>query len=65
MGGAGRGGEAVSPEERRREWHARYNRSSKGQARNRAYEARHPERAQRVRTGFIAQDAARIRKEQA
>ena len=47
--------------EQRREAHARYNRSSKGQARNRAYEARHPERAQRIRTGFIAKDATRQR----
>jgi hypothetical protein len=53
----------MSPEERRRERHARYNRSAKGQARNLAYESRHPERAQRVRTGFIAQDAARQREE--
>lgn len=35
------------PQERRREQHARYNRSSKGLARNRAYETRHPERKMR------------------
>jgi hypothetical protein len=43
----------MTPEERRRERYARYNRSVKGQARDRAYEARHPERKLRwpVRQG--------------
>jgi hypothetical protein len=49
----------MSTDEKRREYHRRYNASSKGQARNARYEARHPERRQRVRTGFIAQDASR------
>jgi len=35
----------------------RYNRSLKGQQRNRRYEDKHPERKNRNRTGFIARDA--------
>jgi hypothetical protein len=31
-------------DEKRREWHRRYNASSKGRARNARYEAKHPER---------------------
>lgn len=42
-----------------REWHRKYNLSAKGQARNRRYEAKHPERRDRNRTGFIARDAGR------
>jgi hypothetical protein len=34
----------MTPQEKRREWHRRYNASSKGQARNARYEAKHPER---------------------
>jgi hypothetical protein len=34
----------VSTDEKRREWHRRYNVSAKGQARNKRYEAKHPER---------------------
>jgi hypothetical protein len=39
--------------------HSRYNTSPKGQARNKAYEERHPERADRLRTGMIARDVIR------
>jgi hypothetical protein len=37
----------VTPEERRKARYERYNRSTKGQARDKRYEAAHPERAQR------------------
>lgn len=37
--------------------HARYTRTLKGQQRNQRYEAKHPERRDRARTGFIARDA--------
>lgn len=43
--------------EARREAHRRYNMSAKGRARNLRYEAKHPERAQRIRVGMIARDA--------
>ncbi len=49
----------ASSDQKRLDRHCRYNLSSKGQARNRAYEARHPDRAQRLRTGFVARDASR------
>lgn len=39
--------------------HQRYTKTAKGQARNRKYEDKHPERAQRIRTGMIARDAYR------
>lgn len=45
--------------EKRRARQARYAATAKGQARNRRYEERHPERRGRLRTGMIARDAAR------
>jgi len=37
--------------------HQRYTKTANGQARNRRYEDKHPERAQRIRTGMVARDA--------
>lgn len=37
----------MADDEKRKERHRRYNRSAKGQARNKRYEAKHPERKQR------------------
>lgn len=37
----------MTPDDRRRERHRRYNASPKGRNRNRRYEARHPERKER------------------
>lgn len=45
--------------EKARARHRRYNLSAKGQARNQRYEEAHPERRDRLRTGFIARDASR------
>src|SRR5580692_10391913 len=41
------GRKAMTPEEKRKERHRRYNRSLKGQARSKKYEDRHPERRER------------------
>jgi hypothetical protein len=40
-------GAGLSVEDRRKEKHYRYNQSAKGQARNRRYEQKHPERKTR------------------
>lgn len=39
--------------------HEKYNKSLKGQLRNKRYEAKHPERRGRFRNGFIVRDALR------
>lgn len=48
----------MTSDQRRRERHQRYNRSPKGIARNRRYEAKHPERRERWEA---ARNAARPR----